>query len=418
MTIDEAARKFHWLTYNRRTNEVDIYLDNHVLSSFRMCEAHGFLEHIALINPRYTKHGPWFWEFGEFIHYSLEWFYTNFKNEKKPPVVDQWLAKCKEKWLEMDMDYYGTEEAFKADNDRYSDLGGWEGVAGLLIEYYAFYMDLRVRIIDTEITFGYNKEVPLGQFTIPLVTSQYVYKKKRKYQIEVLQNIKVNCYLTGRIDLLVDNGYKIGPVDHKTTTKFDGYEHEDFNPHDGITGYILTIGNILTRYRQAKLTNLPVCTGGWIYHISNNRPSTPRDKKKPTPPRFKTTPVDKSIQALEDYKARQVTTFKRIITMLFYDETPQWSTDKCNNMFHRKCKYKPIHEQPSNEWVQIINSHYSIGKVWDTRDHSKNKSTSESVTTTTNTNKSEEESKKENREEHRESREKSEKESEKELLKV
>ena len=378
MNIEDAARKFYWLTYNKKTNEVDMYLDNFTLSSFRLCESHGFLEHIALVNPRYDNGSrkPWYFEFGEFVHYCTQWFFINFKKEGKPPIVDDWLAKCKEKWEEMKMDEYDSDKVYKADRDRYSEIGGWQGAAGLLIEYYAFYMDLRVRIVDVEISFGYNKEVPLGNFTIQLPVKQFIYKRKRKYTLEILQNIKVNCYLTGRIDLLVDNGYKVGPVDHKTTAKFDGYEHEDFNPQDGITGYILTIKNILERYREAKLTNLPTCTGGWIYHISNNRPSIPRDKSKPTPARFKTTPIDKTDISLEDYKSRQITTFRRIINLLLYDETPQWNTANCNNMFYRKCKYKTIHEQPSNEWIQIIANHYSVGKVWDTRDHDRNNNNS------------------------------------------
>jgi hypothetical protein len=74
------------------------------------------------------------------------------------------MEQCKSYWLEMKMDDYGLDTAYKADKTKFEDIGGWPGVAGLLIEYYAYYMSLRVRIIDTEITFGHGKEVKIGDF--------------------------------------------------------------------------------------------------------------------------------------------------------------------------------------------------------------------------------------------------------------
>jgi hypothetical protein len=372
MTPAQAASKYHWVKYNSDTNTVELYLDNYMLSGSRVCEASFYLKHILQISPRYattstsliagqevisTRRKPWFFDFGEYLHYCLEIFYEPFKLTKIPPQVDKWLQKCKDKWLEMKMDDYNLPTAFKADRTKYEDIGGWEGVAGLLIQYFSSFMDLRVRVVDTEISFGYGKEVEIGSF---LHLTDY---RDKKF-------INVECYLTGRIDLLVDNGYKIGPVDHKSTHKFDGNEHNDFNPHDGICGYILAINEILNKYRENGLTNLPRSSGGWIYHISNCVPSTPRDKSKKQGPRFKTTPVDKTQEQLEDYKTRQLSTFKRISELLFNDKTPEWNTNSCSNMFFRSCEYKPIHEQPSSEWKQIIENHYEVGKdVWDTREH-------------------------------------------------
>jgi hypothetical protein len=251
------------------------------------------------------------------------------------------------------MDEYANS-IIKADVTKFEEVKGWEGVCGLLTQYHVYYMNQRLRVIDTEITFGHNKEVFLGGFTL-------------FHGYEMLDDIKVECYLTGRIDLLVDNGYKIGPIDHKTTHRFDGFEHDDFNPHDGMTGYILAINEILKKY---KLDNQPApsCHGGWIYHISATTPSIPKDKTKQQGPRFKITPIDKTVQQMEDYKARQLSTFRRIAELIFMDKTPEWNTNNCNNMFFRKCEYKPIHEQPSDQWQDIINRFYTIAPAWDTRD--------------------------------------------------
>jgi hypothetical protein len=366
MTPEQGATNYHWIKYDKNTNTIELYLDNYMLSASRICEAKFYLEHILHIKPKLQTQEPtdgkiirkpWFFDFGEYFHWCLEQFYNHFKINHTAPAVDFWLDQCRMKWALMRMDDY-AHSIVKADVTKYEEVKGWDGVCGLLCQYYAYYMDQRLRVIDTEITFGHNKEVFLGKVYLELGNEDYY---------------GINCYLTGRIDLLVDNGYKIGPIDHKTTHKFDGFEHDDFNPHDGMTGYILAINEILKNYKTDGQTPvLAQCHGGWIYHISATTPSTPRDKTKQQGPRFKITPIDKTTQQLEDYKARQLSSFKRIAELLFNNKTPEWNTNNCNNMFFRKCEYKPIHEQPSDQWQDIIQRFYTIDtKGWDTRDHSK-----------------------------------------------
>jgi hypothetical protein len=373
MTPQEASNRYHWCKYDKDNNTIELYLDHYMLSCLRTCEAKFYLEHLLNVKPRYTEpiegqviRKPWFFDFGEYIHWCLEQFYNHFKVHKTAPLIDSWLGYCKHKWDMMKMDEY-KDSVIKADVTKYEEVKGWLGVAGLLTQYYVFYMDMRLRVIDTEITFGHNKEVYLGGWLDveednDLGIRPLVYK----------------CYLTGRIDLLVDNGYKIGPVDHKTTHKFDGFEHKDFNPHDAMTGYILAIHEILGKYYEelrdpnlACSPRLPECKGGWIFHISACTPTTPRDKTKQQGPRFKTTPIDKTTSQLEDFKLRQLSTFKRVAELLFNNKVPEWTTTNCHNMFFRDCEYVPIHEQPSEQWQDTINRFYTIGGSWDTRNHSK-----------------------------------------------
>jgi PD-(D/E)XK nuclease superfamily len=372
MTPEQASERFHWTKYDKNTNTIELFLDNFMLSSARLCEAKFYMEHILNITPKYdtTERKPFFYDFGEYIHWCLEKFYESFKIEKKAPLIDDWLDKCRMKWAVMHMDDYANVPSEK-DRKRYENIKGWEGVAGLLVGYYAYYMDMRLRVIDSEITFGHNKEVPIGKFWI---VEPYTCKPQEGVLGLDLRSFKVECYLTGRIDLLVDNGYKIGPIDHKSTERFDGFEHNDFNPHDGITGYIVAINEILKNYAGMSLLKTP-CMGGWIQHISTSRPTESENKRgknkgKPTEPRFKTTPIDKTISQLEDYKKRQLSTFKRIAELLFNDKTPEWNTIACNNIFFRPCVYKPIHEQPPEQWQGVIDRFYQIGPVWDTREHS------------------------------------------------
>lgn len=364
MTPEQAAERYHWIKYDKATNTVEMYLDNYMLSSSRICESMFYLEHLVWIRPKYEIEGsirddgkivrkPWFLDLGVYIHWCLEQFYKHQKLHGKAPEINEWLLACRVNWDFMKMDDYKNSVS-SSDVNAYEAVKGWEGVAGLLTQYYAYYLDMRLRIIDTEITFGYNKEVHIGKTYLEADSDLY---------------LGIECYLTGRIDLLVDNGNKIGPVDYKGTAKFDGYEHEDFNPHDGICGYILAVNEILKNYKEQGLTQIPECHGGWIYHISFTTPSQPRDKTKQPGPRFKTTPIDKSDDQLDDYKNRQLSTFKRIAELLFMDKIPEWNTGQCNNMFFRKCKYKPIHEQPSSQWTNIIQQFYTIGDPWDTRKH-------------------------------------------------
>jgi hypothetical protein len=373
MTPEQAAEKYHWIKYDKATNTVEMYLDNFMLSGSRICESMFYLEHLLWIQPKYEIEGtprtdgkfvrkPWFLDFGEYIHWCLDQFYKHQKLHSKAPEINEWLLACRVKWDAMKMDEYKNSVS-SSDVNAYEAVKGWEGVAGLLAQYYAYYLDTRLRIIDTEIVFGHNKEVCIGKLDFDLDYRKYSYNP-------ILQNpMKIYCYLTGRIDLLVDNGNKIGPIDHKTTAKFDGFEHEDFNPHDGICGYILAVHEILNKYKEQGLTQIPECHGGWINHISATIPSQPRDKTKQPGPRFKTTPIDKSNEQLEDYKARQLSSFKRIAELLFNNKSPEWNTTQCNSMFFRKCKFKTIHEQPSSEWAQIIQQFYTIGNIWDTREY-------------------------------------------------
>src|SRR5258708_1038722 len=168
MTPETAAERFHWIKFDKATNTVEMYLDNYVLSSSRTCEGMMYLEHLLWVQPKYSVEGevrsdskivrkPWFLDFGEYIHWCLEKFYKYYKQYNQPPEVNEWLIICKDKWIVMKMDEY-AKSISSADVNSYEAVKGWEGVAGLLTQYYAFYLGMRLPIIDTEITFGYGKE--------------------------------------------------------------------------------------------------------------------------------------------------------------------------------------------------------------------------------------------------------------------
>jgi hypothetical protein len=277
------------------------------------------------------------------VHDCLERFYDAFKKTGQPPELDPWVNYCLELWDLYDLDYYKPDplklvKNYRADEKKYHSFGGREGAAGFLIHYYGFYINQRLRVVGTEIAFGRSKEVLLGTF---------------EYTVNcygVVQIIRV--YLTGRIDLLGDNTYKIGPVDHKSTARFDGHESDDFDPHEGITGYIYAINEILKK----RFPENPhkICRDGWIYHISVNALEQTR---------FKATLITKTPQQLLDYAARQLRTARRILDVLT-GQVPDMNTLVCNNIYNKPCPYRELHRQPTEQRSATIQQFYEIRPAW------------------------------------------------------
>lgn len=340
MNPQQAAEKYHWIKIRPEDRVIEMYCDHHMLSTLRTCEMKFVKEHILNIRPK--GHGAWNLIFGAWMHFALEYFYLNLKrNDGKPPDINEFLQVGAKEWERLNINWYKDKEP------QFDKVGGRDGGLSLLTQYYAFYMDLRLRVVDAEVAFGFKKEVPLGYF----------------YLITPDGDWTVECYLTGRIDLVIDNGFKIGPVDHKTHAYFRGDEGRKYNPNDAITGYIVALNSLMRRQYPAYFEQGRKCQSAWVYHISKQSPSKNRITHQ-IGPRFKATPIDKTDEQLEEYKVRNIETFKIVCELMFNNKVPQWSTNACGNIYGRSCEYIPIHEAPSKEWGHIIQSHYNITEPW------------------------------------------------------
>jgi len=337
-------------------NVLEMYCDHHMLSTMRSCEAKFYEEQLAHVGSKTQRYFSL--EFGQWFHECLECYYGCFKTTGAAPVLDTWVVAALALWHEYDLDFFaplpGTKTAdMYGDAKKYYNLCKWDAkgaITRLLIQYYAFYANQRMRVVDTEISFGRAREVPLGQLLV--------------------KGYPVRCYLTGRIDLLVDNGAKIGPVDHKTTARFDGYESNDFDPHEGITGYIYAINSILSDNAEARSsgsdkyaypTGIPqVCLSGWIYHVS----------LADDEPRFKPTPVYKTHQQLDEYRLRQLRTFRRIYELATASQklenygAVEMNTGLCNNLYNSACPFRELHRQPFSQREGTITQFYEIKPAW------------------------------------------------------
>src|SRR5271156_3777109 len=186
MTIEEAASKFHWFKIGE-DGVVELYLDHHSLATFRSCEASFELSMMANIK---SKHRSWNLEFGIVFHSAVEMFYTMKRDDCFD--MNKWLTVCVSLWREANIDEQFSEHKM------YQSLGGLEGFFAMMAQYadhFAAEVD-RLRGIGIEIHFGKKKEVPLGTFETT----------ERDGELVLPRQVPVRCYLTGRIDFLMDSG--------------------------------------------------------------------------------------------------------------------------------------------------------------------------------------------------------------------
>ena len=162
MTIKEATEQFHWIKV-AEDEAIELYLDHHALSTFRMCEAHFELSHIRKYGARGRT--PWPLAFGIVFHKVVEYIYQSKAIDNFDP--DTLVRVASAMWNEADLDYYKDHKTYQA-------LCGQAGFIALVLQYTSFYSGEaeRLRPIATEIAFGKAKEVPLGEFY--LVPGQFL----------------------------------------------------------------------------------------------------------------------------------------------------------------------------------------------------------------------------------------------------
>lgn len=323
--------KYHWLQLGD-DGVVEMYLDHHSLATFRTCEASFEL----MVNGVKAKGKSWNLEFGIVFHSCVEEFYRSKSDNTFE--INKWLTYCVSLWSKNECDQFDEHKMYKS-------LGGMHGFIGMMAQYadhFAAEVD-RLRVIGIEITFGKKREVPLGFFT-------YGNVEMREYKV-------VRCYLTGRIDFLMDSGNAIGPLDHKTTAFFKGNPTNSYDPQEGMTGYVYATKYIIQNRFPDLLQNRKV-DRIWM----NFAQITPEaDAMK----RFKRTPIFKTDYQLEEFRKRQLRTFHKIYDMIILGERPDWSTDRCNNMFYSECQYRNLHRQnTSSAILNVLNADFIVSKPW------------------------------------------------------
>lgn len=327
LTHREAAQRFPEIfAYNEASGDLEMFLDNTVLSHVRKCEA-SFIEWFAnRLTPKPRPaveglgRGQFSLDFGIWFHRAMEPLYRAYLETGMPLGPLEMLQHGRDAWHRLELDAYVSDKG-------YQTIGGFDGAMIILIDYMSVFGNgaERLRVIACELPFGRAKEAPIFDWTTPQESYGSAHDAP-KYPIAV--------YLCGRPDVVVDNGRSIGPLDFKTTSRFSGYEHNDYKPYDALCGYVYGINRILGSRFQAlgRAANTAIVT------CISKAPGikNPRD-------RFKQIIVTYTPSELEEYRKRQLATAYRIYELLVLGETPQWNTGACNNMYHRDCPYKPLH---------------------------------------------------------------------------
>lgn len=353
LTLDNMAQleylteKLHWLKISE-DGVPELYLDNHMMQTFRQCPARFHLDFIEGYGS--TGH-TWFLDFGIAVHSAIEYYYLH---RREPDFDVLWWAGTYAKtiWNKMRMDEFYAEGS-QWHHKNYEYLGGSAGFSALLLQYAEIYHheNERLRVVGTELYFGKGRECPLtlDDNVVPF-----------------------RMYLCGKIDLLMDDGFNIGPMDHKTTAQFIGNPLKTYEIHDGMTGYVyatkMLMKNIFENPEHLTRNTNKI----WMNFLQvKPLPDKRRDGTIPTvQDRFKRLPLLKTDWQLETYRQRQIATGQSIFNQLI-NPSMVWyrNTQVCTNYMRHDCTYQEVHRQNSaeNELVHL-SSNFTKRSIWDPED--------------------------------------------------
>lgn len=328
--------RLHWI---RKTHEhrYEMIMDHHMLSTWRMCQGH--FEHLHIEGRRPKNGYSWSLEFGILFHQIVKDIYD--WKEEGTFTYERISYHASTLWDEANMDKFKEHPTYKS-------LGGRMGFIALCYQYVSYYTSdtERLRIIGTEISFGQNKEVPLGTVRLTLNVDG------------ILQDVIVDCYLSGRIDFLADDGVKIGPLDHKTRAAFGKKDlGAQYNPHEGMTGYIYATRHVLN-HRFPAIAAERVCNTAWMNFIQVTNEA---DMNK----RLKRVLVMRTDLQLESFRIRQLETFTDIFRYLAESRNAQWNTEACTHWYGVTCMYQSAHRQADkSSQLLILQSDFTSGVYW------------------------------------------------------
>lgn len=324
ITHKEAAEKYPYLFQLSDDNILEIYADNHILSHIRLCESY-FVENF--VNNIGGKGRSWYLEFGIWTHKWVEHFYKNYSTIKCHELVDFGSSN----WLQMKIDEFKEFSSYKK-------LGGLQGAVGLIVQYWNMYAEGRdpIKIIDCELSFGRKKEVPILENPLP----EY--------------HIPFRAYYCGRMDMVGDDGVSIFPIDTKTTSKINDKTSSNFEPHEGIEGYVYALNKIFQRYFASLQRS---CNKAVINHIQVEYCSNYMD-------RFKRTPISFSPAKLEEWRSRQIRTFKKLYELIILEETPDWNTQYCTNLYNSECPYRQLHRNDPINREALLQANFVKIEPW------------------------------------------------------
>jgi hypothetical protein len=333
-----------WLRYDHTKRKLIVIADNHLLSTYRSCPQHFLFYALegwkrkGSVRVDETERN-WFLDFGILIHKQLEYYYLHFRDTDFD-VVHWATSMTLAAWETQRMDIH-------AEHKEYKTIGGVHGLIALLMQYATVMSPQNelLRVLGTEVAFGSNLEVPL-------LSAQE-------------ENPDYEFYLAGRMDMIMDDGYFICPMDHKTMGRFTGDPGLRFINDEGPTGYIFALKTVLPQFLGEDQILKRDCNRIIMNLICKTPQANPIE-------RFRRVHLRKTTEQLEAYRRRMVTTCGRLLAdVTSYAEG--WSvprnTSMCQNWMHLTCSYFDVCRQQSREAELITLSNGFIkAPLWNTEE--------------------------------------------------
>ncbi len=327
-----------WIRWDEQKQKLIVVIDNHMLSTYRNCPQHFFYANVQGYQKKSgvregEKERAWYLDFGIILHKMLEIYYQEFRNPSFD--VSKWaIDRAVAEWQEMKMDEHSTHK-------EYNVIGGQFGFTGLLMQYAIVMTPLneKLRVLGTEVSFGRNGEVPLF----------------------IGEDLEI--YLAGRIDLIVDDGYFICPMDHKTMGAFRGDPGLQFETEEGPTGYIYALSKIIPQIVPEEQILKRDCSKILMNLIQKKPTSVPQE-------RFKRVPVRKTSQQLLDYEDRMIGTVGHLISDMerwLHNCSTVRNTTACANWHMSTCAFRDVCRQGSRDAeIATLNNGFVKLPIWDT----------------------------------------------------
>jgi|SRR5579863_1283355 len=332
-------RKLPWIFIDVASGKLIIVVDNHLMTTHRACADNFMMAHVE---GKFLKGLPeqpsrsWYLEFGIIFHILIEHYYKHFRDPDFS--VAEWAGDMAYKvWTLKNMD------AFAGVHPEHHAIGGLMGFQAMLLAYAHKFKpeNEKLRIIGTEVSFGKNRE-------IPLYIGEYV-----------------EVYLAGRMDVIVDDGYFIMPMDHKTCGSFKrGDPLERYLIDEGPTGYIYTLRSLLPKLVPEELRLKRGCNKILMNFIEKQfNKDNPLD-------RFKRLPMFKSDEQLDTYRMRMLLSVEQLLCNLeshFQNLPVPRNTQACTDWYHGKCPYYDVHRQATKDGEQnTLQNGLVTLPIWDT----------------------------------------------------
>lgn len=365
--LEESA--LHWISLGSE-GIYEIVLDNQMLSTFRQCPSHFIELYVKGLMPKGTGSRSWHLDFGIVFHKMMEIYYKNFR--EKNFEIQKWaINQGVDTWNAHDMEFH-------KDHKEYKSIGGVQGLCGLLLGYAMRFgpENERLRVIGTEIAFGKAKEVLLGSLTIFKGIPEDVLAFHAQFPDTYIAwgtngpplDSYLNCFLSGRIDVLVDDGNYICPMDHKTMGSFRNDPAMKFELDEGPTGYVYAVSKILPEFLRsisAEDVLLKRSTNKIVMNFISK--SIPKEGD-----RYKRANLHKTTEQLENYRLRMLATSEDLFRSLVrYAHTgvATRDTSKCTNWYMHDCMYLGVHRQNSkaNELI-FLDSFFEKRPIWNTEE--------------------------------------------------